>query len=151
MPRYVEQIVECHNLASERRKAGKPIWDRTIDIGSILSEVSDKYGDEPDNQTLNTTAKRIADLIRAQVPESWLDVSSKDYDRELEEIVEEFDDIGLQDMDDGYTLMEHFNGWLEQFYDWADYKRVWTGGLGSPAPKADEEAEEEEPSRGPGR
>lgn len=130
MPRTIDHIVECHTLAVERRRSGKPVWDQTIDIGAILAEVREAYGDKPDNTALNATAKRIAALVRSKVPETWLDMSSPDYDRDLEEFVEEFDDIGLMDTDDGYTLLEHFNGWLDQFYDWADYKRIWTGGLG---------------------
>ena len=150
MSRTADHLVECHRLAAERRRAGKPEWERTIDVASILAEVHETYGEDgPDDAALHAAARRIAALVRASVPAGWLDFASPEYDRELDEFVEEFDDICVGDAGDGYTLRKHFGGWLDQFYDWADYKRVWTGGLGAPKAKTEPE-EPEAPSRGPG-
>lgn len=38
MPRTIESIVENHRVAAERRAAGKPVWDRKIDVKAILHE-----------------------------------------------------------------------------------------------------------------
>lgn len=38
MPRTIESIVENHRVAAARRAAGKPVWDRKIDIKAVLYE-----------------------------------------------------------------------------------------------------------------
>lgn len=35
MPRSIESIVSCHQVASARRRAGRPIWDLVIPIKSV--------------------------------------------------------------------------------------------------------------------
>ncbi|MCO3748719.1 hypothetical protein FA132_25705 [Pseudomonas aeruginosa] len=40
MPRTLEIIVENHRVAAERRAAGRPVWDRKIDINSTCGNCS---------------------------------------------------------------------------------------------------------------
>ncbi|WP_432263388.1 hypothetical protein [Cupriavidus sp. TMH.W2] len=122
MPRTVEHIVACHNIASDRRAAGKPIWDKSINIKEILHR--DQRNES--NQHVAAVAAEIASLIRSSVPSEWLDIAKDDYDRELVEVVELLESVSAEGMEEG-TLLEDFNDFLEQLYDWADYRRVWLG------------------------
>ncbi|MGG4645817.1 MULTISPECIES: hypothetical protein [Pseudomonadaceae] len=125
MPRTIESIVENHRVAAERRAAGKPVWDRRIDIKAILREDQANTS----NEHAARVANRIGALIRSKVPASWLDWESSDLDEDLTNIVE-----GMEALKpDSYqgeveiTPLKDLNGMLDQFYDWADGKRVWLG------------------------
>lgn len=118
MPRTIEHIMETHRLASERRKAGKPIWDRRVNIKPVLKEDPDNRSDEH----AAAVGKRIAKLLRMGLPKAWLDIESDDYDDELDEIVGHLEDVGPSDYGSG---CDDLNSALDQLYDWANYKRVW--------------------------
>lgn len=122
MSRTYDHIDVCHRPAAERRRAGAPEWDMTIDIGSILAEAREANDGDPDDATVRATATRIAALVRATVPPAWLDFNSAAYDRELEELVEKLE--FLDDPDDIDTI-------LDGIFDWADTHRIWMGGLGA--------------------
>lgn len=125
MTRTIEGIVESHRLASERRAAGKPIWDRTINIKPILKE-------DPDNNTKEhaaSVANRIGALLRSHVPAGWLDYNNDDYDDDLIDIVEGMEAL-KPDSYDGeadYSPQEDLHNMLCGLYDWADKHRVWLG------------------------
>lgn len=57
MPRTIESIVENHRVAAARRAAGKPVWDRKIDIKAVL------YEDQA-----NTSNEHSAQVLIALVP-----------------------------------------------------------------------------------
>lgn len=123
MERSIDHLAATHELAQERRKAGKPVWDRTIKIKDIIHE-------DQDNETnahVVKVAHAIAARVKAGVPAGWLDIYSEDFDTELA------DDIfyGLESMsendDEEGALVNEFNGLLNMLYDWADTKRVWLG------------------------
>lgn len=127
MPRTVESIVACHQAATALRAAGKPIWSRKIDIKAIIHE--DQQNESPEH--VSEVAQRIAALLRASIPKSFLDVAHDDYDCDLEETIEAMEccTVGELTIDasNGAEPVEMFNGWLEAIYDWADKNRVWLG------------------------
>lgn len=122
MTRTIGHIVATHQIAQQRRDARKPIWDRAIDIKSIIHE-------DQENETnahVASVAQRIGALIRAKVPRAWLDCTQEDWDSELDDIVEWLEATTADDEPEG-KLRAEFNGWLGQLYNWADIKRVWLG------------------------
>lgn len=125
MPRTIESIVENHRVAAERRAAGKPVWDRKIDIKSILHEDQSNTS----NEHVAQVANRIGALIRSRVPAGWLDWDSDDLDEDLTQIVEGMDALkpDSYDDEDAFTPLDDLNSMLDQLYDWADGKRVWLG------------------------
>lgn len=125
MPRTIESIVENHRVAAERRAAGKPVWDRNIDVKAILQE--DQSNDS--NEHAAEVANRIGALIRSRVPAAWLDWNSDDLDEDLTQIVEGMEAL-KPDSYEGeadFTPLDDLNSMLDQLYNWADGKRVWLG------------------------
>lgn len=125
MPRTIESIVENHRVAAERRAAGKPVWDRKIDIKAILREDQSNTSNEHSAQVAN----RIGALIRSRVPADWLDWDSTDLDEDLAHIVEGMEALkpDSYEGEEDFTPLEDLNSMLDQLYDWADGKRVWLG------------------------
>lgn len=125
MHRTIESIVENHRVASARRAAGKPIWDRNIDIKGILREDPGNTS----NEHAAEVANRIGELIRSRVPAAWLDYNSPAFDEDLLDIVEGMEALkpDSYDGDEEMTPIADLNGMLGQLYDWADTKRVWLG------------------------
>lgn len=127
MPRTVEHIVACHQAAASLRAAGKPIWDKRINIKSILHE--DQSNTSPEH--IARVSVRIAALLRARIPASVLDSAHDDYDINLTETIEDMEECTVAslavDAENGVKPVDMFNGWLEVIYDWADTHRVWLG------------------------
>lgn len=127
MPRTVEHIVDCHRSAAQLRSTGKPVWNKKIDIKSILRE--DQTNESPEH--IAAISVRIAALFRSRLPASVFDFDSDDYDGELVEAIEAMEDCTVEglaiDKENGYEAVDMFNGWLESLYDWADVNRVWLG------------------------
>lgn len=120
MPRTIDSIVANHQAAEARRQAGKPIWDRAINIKEILHR--DQANDTDEHAI--AVGKEIAALIRLKVPRGWLDFGHDDCEYDLVEIVEALED--LRESDDE-AVVDDLNGRLEEIYDWADAQRVWLG------------------------
>lgn len=123
MPRTLESIVRNHEVAVQRRAAGKPIWDRQLKIKHFLQENPDKTSDE----RAAWVANRIAETIKLSVPAAWLDVTDEATDWELLEVVDGMADLrpDSYDDDDDFSPLEDLNNMLDELYDWADSKRVW--------------------------
>ncbi len=102
MPRTVDHIVETHHLATERRRAGKPVWAHTLDVSSVFH-----------NEDLTFEQRRdgIVALIKAT---GWY--KGEDEYSELHEITENIADAANTD---------EFDSWWDVLYDAADYDRVW--------------------------
>lgn len=106
MPRTIESIVDAHNAATERRRAGRPIWDHKLRIKHLLADIGSPTDED---------AKRIGKLIAAAIERSaW----GRDADEELHDLIEEFKDV---------IDVDHFNMIMDALYDLADYDRVWIG------------------------
>ena len=125
MPRTIESIVENHRVASERRAAGKAVWDSKINIKEILHEDQSNTS----NEHSAAVANRIGALVRSRVPATWLDISADEVDFDLIEIVEGMEALkpDSYDGEEDFTPLEDLNSMLDQLYDWADGKRIWLG------------------------
>lgn len=111
MPRTIEGIVENHQAATERRKAGKPVWDRKLHIKHLLSE-------DTSTENAKKVGNEIAQVLRGS---SWLKADEKESAErmggsEVAQVAEEFEDI---------EDLEHFNAVMDRLYDLADADRVW--------------------------
>lgn len=104
MPRTIEHIVETHQVAAERRKAGQPVWDFRVEIKKYLHNENLSFGQVRDSVT------------RALRGSTWF--ASEDEFSRLHEVVD-----GLSDAED----VEEFDGWLDEVYDLADEQRAWLG------------------------
>jgi hypothetical protein len=105
--------VECHRLASNLRAAGKPTWTHSAKVFP---------GETPSNDAAKIEAgKQIASALKAQLPKTWINEESDDYDDDFADIVWELENIGWEDTD----VSDHLSNAVEALYDWADMKRVW--------------------------
>jgi hypothetical protein len=127
MPRTVDHIVACHQAAAALRAAGKPVWDKTIDIKSILHEDQGNGSAEH----IAHISVRIAALLRARLPESFFEFGHENHDETLVDAIEAMEECTAasleKDVAEGFDPTESFNGWLESIYDWADANRIWLG------------------------
>ena len=120
MTRDIEHIVTCHNIARARQKAGKPIWDRRIDIKRILNIDRDNTS----NEHAANVANQIGALLRSRLPQHVLygDIT-------ILEIVEGLEQLraGSYDGEPSITPLSDLNEMLSHLYDWSDIERVWLG------------------------
>ncbi|MEG1680877.1 MAG: hypothetical protein RR326_12335 [Stenotrophomonas sp.] len=128
MRRTIEHIVDTHKAAAELRKAGKPIWNRTINIKGILNE--DRSNDSAKH--VADISVRIAKLIRARLPDAFFEISAPEYDFDFVDIIENMESCTVESLASdlaiaGQEPVDMLNGWLEGIYDWADRNRVWMG------------------------
>lgn len=117
MPRTIDSILDSHHAADERRKAGKPIWDRKLRIKHLLS-------DDSSDERAKQKGAEIAAILRNS---SWLrhdkaqleadpDTAGQYVTSEIETLAEEFSDV---------ETLDQLNGALDALYDLADIDRVW--------------------------
>jgi hypothetical protein len=117
MPRTIESILDSHHAADERRKMGKPVWDRKLRIKHLLS-------DESSNERAKTVGTQIAAVLRGS---SWLrhdkaqleadpETAGQHVTSEIESLAEEFADA---------ETLDQLNAALDSLYDLADIDRVW--------------------------
>lgn len=128
MPRTVEHIVACHQAASALREAGKPIWNKRINVRAIIAE--DQGNVSPEH--VSAISVRIAKLIRAHVPAAYFDINNDDYCSDLDYAIEAMESCTVEELAQdkktmGVDSVDMFNGWMEILYDWADHNRVWLG------------------------
>lgn len=126
MPRTIDHILATHQLAASLRKEGKPIWNKTIDIGSIIREKRDASPEQ-----IADVGQRIAKKLRSGLPANLLDETSDDYDEDIAtpiEICENYTAGELaNDRERGLDILADLNGQIEAIYDWADKHRIWLG------------------------
>lgn len=101
----LDVIVESHQIASDLKSRGKPIWSGRLDVSAIFHN---------DALSIIEKAHQIGAMIKAQ---PWFD--EDDYD--LQEIAEMLCDMTENDGDEDY-----FDDWWATFYDWCDLVgRIW--------------------------
>lgn len=111
MPRTIESIAENHRLATERRKAGRPIWDRRLSIRHL-------FPDDESDEAAKKAGREIAAVLKAS---PWFKADQEAHgerlgDPEVQTVMEEFE--GIEDV-------AHLNLVLDGLYDLADADRVW--------------------------
>ena len=129
MPRTIESILACHQVATALLEQGKPTWAATFDFSGMMPQGVASPISLSDEQT-KELSKRYAALIRRHwfvKKYGFLDIESDDFNDDLNTVVENLECVGLnEDM----TCLQTLNEAVDQLYDWADRKRVWVTGLG---------------------
>ena len=70
-----------------------------------------------DDFSIEQKGKLVAFSMRKTFPKSWLNWKHDNYDEELDNIIDAFDNItGFDDT----SPVQEFDGWLEELYNWAD-------------------------------
>ncbi len=122
MSRSLDGLLSSHQLAEQRRAAGKPIWDRRLRLKDLLADSPDATSDERAAWVANCIAERL----RRQLPAAWLE-TGEEMDFELLEVVDGMEALlpTSYDDDEDFSVLEDLNNMLGQLYDWADRRRVW--------------------------
>lgn len=98
---------EAHAVATARRAAGQPAWDRRFNVSGIFHN---------DDLTIQQKATAIADLIERQ---RWFDPDDMD-------LLEAVDGMCCAADLTGADAVGEFDGGWALFYDWCDLVgRVW--------------------------
>lgn len=128
MPRTTESIVECHEMARARRRAGRPIWDLEIPIKSVLEDYRDS-GDDLKPEHAVELCHRLHTLLTARIPAPWLAFNHPNYSLDLEDVLDELKEANVPSFEsaDLGTPTERIDALLDQLYDWGDRMRVWLG------------------------
>ena len=109
MPNSPEHKVAMNFLAAARKAAGLPSWKERLDF-------SDFWWDE--TIPLRDRLQKVIEVIRAS---NWFKTNRK-YD--LESLIDEVAWLIEEEENDDY-LVEEFDYLWDQFYDLADYDRIW--------------------------
>lgn len=102
MPRTVEHIVEVHDIATQRRAAGRPVWAHTIDLRDVFH-----------NADMSLEQRRDAIVARLRA-HRWLKGRNV-----FDQLVEAVQNLAYADD------AEEFNGWWDEICDLANIDRVW--------------------------
>lgn len=130
MPRTIESIVECHRVASARRRAGKPIWDVTLRLKDLMAPYKEAGDDLTASQAVELS-KKIGAMLELQVPKPWREVDHENYCMDFEDLVQRFAQASESDFTPTREYpndpVEVINEWLDELFDWGDRYRVWLG------------------------
>ena len=130
----IELLVASHMEANRRRRAGRPVWDLTIDVNGVVARAPDTS-----EESAAAAAVEIAALLRAEAPEGSFEPGHGNYDIDLVEAVEHLEDLQPDSYadDPDYSVLRALDARLSEINDWADANRIWLGdGTPSPAPAA---------------
>jgi len=127
MPRTIEHIVQCHNLAESRTKRGLSKWDGKLsfmmDIGPLAKRL--EAGDTTlTAQTLLDAFKAAAQEIRSKIPQAQ-GAYFKMEDDDLEYFVLTMEEWTVVFIENCPDIFEEFDEALERLYDWCDINRWW--------------------------
>lgn len=127
MPRTIEGIVQCHQLARDRRRQGLPSWAGTLNFMAQLDALATRHDDG--DETL--TAQQMLDgfhaaakEVRTKVPEAKGTDFSLD-NADLEHFVVSLEEWNLAFIENCPDILAAFNELLDPFYDWCDQNRWW--------------------------
>lgn len=73
--------------------------------------------------SIEKKGKLVSREIRKTFPSNWFDLTDEDYNEELDDIAEAFENItGF----DNVSPVEEFDGWMEELYNFGDQnKTAW--------------------------
>jgi hypothetical protein len=98
-----------HRLATVRRRAGQPAWDRTIHLADVFH-----------NEAMSFEERRDA-IVRRLRDSRWLRDDHPDEDDVLRLFIEELSETGD---------VPEFDQVFSEVYDIADVERVWIDTIG---------------------
>jgi hypothetical protein len=130
MPRTIDSIVASHRSARERISQGKASWARRLSLTPLSETMRIRIAaGEPEETVAAETCQALADLLKANLPAKWFDITDPDYDRTLDDIWEALDGTSVAEFASGEvgTAKQHLTAHLDELYDWADRVRVWLG------------------------
>lgn len=133
MTRSVEILVAAHVAAHARRRRGQDPWAHRIPVAGFLEGLVGRR--EP--EAIASRCLGLAALLRAHLPSDWLDPASRDYDRDLDEMVDRLEGVTAEALaqDPAREPVEFLDAALEELYDWADLNRVSCGLPGAREPR----------------
>lgn len=125
MPRTIESILACHDVATARRQAGKRIWDLQLPLKPVL-KAYEPFGDNLTAAQATQMCHQIGAVLLATVPQAWRDVKDSHYSMDFEDVFDWLTQATEGDFkDEEDTPCDVVNGYLDTLYDWADRNRVW--------------------------
>ena len=107
MARTIDHILATHDVAQSRRAAGKPIWDRRINV-CLPHEPSDDF------KEIEANRAAWASELKGS---SWY----KNGDDSVRFAIDRIDEVVIECADD----VDDINDALDEMYDLADIDRVW--------------------------
>lgn len=125
MPRTIEGLVQCHQIARERARSGKPSWEGKLLFMSALAAMVERFEDGDDTLTPQMMLDGFQEAtkeIRAKVPQAQGDIVSID-DQDLESFVLTIEQWTVSHIEASPDILEEFNEQLDRLYDWADVNR----------------------------
>lgn len=114
MPRTIETMLDNHAAATERRRAGRPVWDHHL---NVRQHIKDGLNGPQEARTAGTA---IGGAIRAS---AWLRADKANAAQrmigtsEVQVLAEAFED--------DVTDLADFENLVDALYDLADTDRVW--------------------------
>jgi len=106
------------------KAAGKSPWPHQVAVRPLLQAREANLLPAE----LVDTAREIAKLLRSGLPEAWMDVKSTEWDRDLEEMLEYFENCTAEDFQSQHEeSVDLLDQRLDELYDWSDRHRVWLG------------------------
>lgn len=127
MPRTVEGIVESHQLAQQRRRAGRPVWDGELTFMATLEPLGERL-DEGDTtltaQMLLDGFHAAAKEVREKIPQAKEKFFAAE-DEDLEYFVCTLEEWTVSFIESCPDILEEFNIALDRLYDWCDKNRWW--------------------------
>lgn len=127
MPLTLEETVDYFKEQRARQAQGRTRWDRSLAFGVLLFQTpANEVADPSHPDHVRKVATDIVELMKKEFPE-LLDISSKKWDRALEEVVDRLEWIAETDDKSVYCgdLVENLDTALDELYDWADANRVF--------------------------
>ncbi len=69
--------------------------------------------------SIEEKGRMVSACVKQEVPSIWMDWNSQDYDEDLANVVEAFENItGYDDV----SAVEEFDNWMDGLYNWGDQK-----------------------------
>lgn len=110
MPRTLESTMQAHDVAAQRRRDGRPVWDHQVKLRHLIAE-------DVDDDTAHERGRAIAAALTST---SWARAAHREAEHagssDLLDIISELEDI---------ADLTHLNHVIDALYDLADADRAW--------------------------
>lgn len=127
MPRTVEGIVHCHELARDRARRRLPSWDGSLTFLAPLKVLSERHEEGDDTLTAQMMLDGFhaaAKEVRAKVPQAQ-GKTFEAVDEDLEYFVLTVEEWNVAFIESCPDILAEFNRALDRLFDWCDVNRWW--------------------------
>lgn len=114
----VDLLVRSHQISRARISKGLSPWAGELKIKSFLKD------DLDDPVQIVNAARSIAEVCKLSLS-VYLDITSKTYDRDLDEAVDMLGEICSEDYAGTDELLDAVNYAIRDIYDFCDLNRFW--------------------------